>query len=201
MFRDERTFTGKKQAGKKTGSSPYEYLAFLLSRKAYSICEVRKKMRRKEYASCEIEEVISSFVRQGFLNDELFASSLARTLTSSGYGKKRIFAKLREKGVPSEIIEEVLLEHERGGEDVSGFPGGTEENGIQERETSSAEYAAAEKALKGKIRSLNNEPDCRKRKEKALRFLAGRGFEVGVCYKVVKQFLQNNQEENIQEEF
>jgi regulatory protein len=201
MFRDERTFTGKKQVRKKNGSSPYEYLAFLLSRKAYSICEVRKKMRMKEYASCEIEEVISSFVRQGFLNDELFASSLARTLTSSGYRKKRIFAKLREKGVPPEIIEEVLLEHERGGEDVSGFPGGTEENGIQERETSSAEYAAAEKALKGKIRSLNNEPDFRKRKEKALRFLAGRGFEPGVCYKVVKQLLQNNQEENIQEEF
>ena len=187
MFRDERTFTGKKQGRKKNGSSPYEYLAFLLSRKAYSICEVRKKMRMKEYASCEIEEAVSSFIRHGFLNDRLFASSLVRTLSSSGYGKRRILAKLREKGVAPEIIKETLEEHENREELF--FPG----ESCNEEGFSDPESAAAEKALKGKWRTLQNEPDVRKRKEKALRFLAGRGFEAGICYKVLEEFIKREQ--------
>ncbi len=195
MYGGETSFSRKKTTGKKAVLSPLEYLAFLLSRKAYSICEVRKKMRMKEYASCEIEEAVSSFIRHGFLNDRLFASSLVRTLSSSGYGKRRILAKLREKGVAPEIIKETLEEHENREELL--FPG----ESCNEEGFSDPESAAAEKALKGKWRTLQNEPDVRKRKEKALRFLAGRGFEAGVCYKVVKQFLQNNQEENIQEEF
>ncbi|MBP5182425.1 MAG: RecX family transcriptional regulator, partial [Lentisphaeria bacterium] len=47
----------------------------------------------------------------------------------------------------------------------------------------------AEKALQGRMRILRNEPDPRKRREKALRFLAGRGFDVRTCFAAVDKFL------------
>lgn len=181
-------YPDKKEKKKKKRSAPMEYAASLLAKKAYSIMEVRRKMREKEYLPEEIEETVSTFIRHGFLNDTSFAGALAASLHGACYGKKRIVAKLREKGISSELIRETL-------------------EGREEEETSSAgdvhtdfsgtEMSAAEKALKSKWKTLKNEPDPRKRKEKALRFLAGRGFEAGICYRALDHVMQEENARDI----
>ena len=49
------------------------------------------------------------------------------------------------------------------------------------------EEESARKALQGKLASWKNEPDWRKRREKAFRFLAGRGFNVDVIYQILDE--------------
>lgn len=191
MFQKEFSADGKKK--KKSRLSPVEYLASLLSRKAYSIEEVRRKMREKEYSVSESEEAVSSFIRHGFLNDSSFAQGLANSLNSAGYGRKRILAKLREKGVDSGIIRSTLSEMDNGESTPLKTPFLSQEEEDTIEEVPDAEESAAIKALKGKWRSLKQEEDPRKRKEKALRFLAGRGFEPRICYKVLNRFLQEEE--------
>lgn len=188
----ERFPEGKK---KKRTLLPVEYAVFLLSRRSYSVEELRRKMRMKLYGEKETEEVISLFLQQGFLNDVLFAESLASSLHNAGYGRKRIAAKLREKGIASGIIRETLQ-----GEEKEMAPSCREfsfshDEAVEEEEVSpDREKEGAAKALKGKMRSLLKEPDLRKRREKALRFLAGRGFDAGTCYQVVDQYLKEGKD-------
>lgn len=177
----ERKYPEKDRGKKRVKNlSPGEYAASLLARKAYSVAEVRKKMQEKGYSPCEIEEVVDSFLRKGFLNDGFFAESLCSSLHSSGYGRKRIIAKLRSKGIPSELMQSAFQQEQEKMDPA----------GMETMEKTDVEKTAAGTALKGKLRTLNNEPDLRKRREKALRFLAGRGFDAEICFQVVDQYLK-----------
>ena len=168
-----------KEKGKKALPAPGEYALALLSAKAYSVQEVRAKLRKKGFSPQETEETLSGLVRKGFLNDASFARMLADSLYGAGYGKKRISLKLRAKGISPELIHETLREEEEPA--ASGTEG--------EKESCTKEKSSAEKALQGRMRTLRNEPDPRKRREKALRFLAGRGFDVQTCFATVDKFL------------
>lgn len=187
-----------KESGSNTSSrkkktlSPEDYAVRLLARRSYSIASLRKKMLEKEYDETAVGEVIRRFVRCGYLNDHLFAESLAGSLHNAGYGRKRIIAKLREKGVPRDTIKETLEKMEEKEEDTPLFSSVPEKN----LHASDGENSAAVKALKSKWRTWKKESDIRKKKEKALRFLAGRGFEAGICYHALDQVMQ---EENAQE--
>lgn len=138
----------------------FEYAARILGIRAHSTGELRIKLRKKEYSKREIEEVIAEFTRLGYLNDALFAESLCANLSARGNGKRKIFSRLRTKGIDNTLLKEVLEKHE---EDLP-------------------EEESAVAALLRKMPSLRREPDERKRKEKALRFLAGRGFSAEAVY-------------------
>ena len=168
-----------KEKGEKALPAPEEYAFTLLSAKAYSVQEVRAKMRKKGYSPQETERTLSGLVRKGFLNDASFARMLADSLHGAGYGKKRICLKLKGKGISSQVIDETLREEREE------LPPGAEEEGT----SCGKEESSAEKALQGRMRILRNEPDPRKRREKALRFLAGRGFDVQTCFATVDKYL------------
>ncbi len=137
-----------------------EYAARILGIRAHSTGELRAKLRKKEYSRREIEEVIAEFTRLGYLNDAQYAESLCANLSARGNGKRKIFSKLRTKGIEGELLKEVMEKHEE--------------------ELPEEESAAA--ALSRKWSALQREPDERKRKEKALRFLARRGYSAGSAY-------------------
>lgn len=195
----KKTICPNKESGngtslrKKKTLSPEDYAVRLLARRSYSIASLRKKMLEKQYDEAVTGEIIRRFVQCGYLNDHLFAESLAGSLHSAGYGKKRIIAKLREKGVPQEIIRETLERMEEKESEETLFTSSVPEDTLP---AADGESAAAVKALKSKWRTWKKEPDIRKKKEKALRFLAGRGFEAGICYRALDQVMQ---EENTEE--
>lgn len=87
--------------------------------------------------------------------------------TRGGGGKRKAIQKLRTKGIDSELIKETIAEKEDG-------------NVMTELE-------AAAGALSRKASAFAREPDPRKRREKALRFLAGRGFSAQVAYEALRK--------------
>ena len=128
----------------------------LLSRRAHSTKELRDKLYKREYTKREIEKAIAECERLGFLNDKLFAADYASELAGQGKGAYVIKMKLRRKGLTEQYIEQALEK-------------------LGDCDLENAEYA-----LQRKIRSLINEPDINKRRQKAYRFLAYRGFSVDI---------------------
>ena len=150
--------------------SAMEYAVLLLGRRACSTAELRKKLLAKEYPPQEIARVIADFTARGFLNDQLYAENLAESVYLRGGGKKKAIQKLRLKGIDRETIQDTLSE--------------------REENAGKSELEAALAALARKKSAFEREPDLRKRREKALRFLAGRGFSAAVAYDALKQCLE-----------
>ena len=150
-----------------------EYAILLLGLRAYSTAELKKKLYAKEYSTAEISQVIQECTRHGFLNDEHYAENLAAAVYARGGGKRKAIQKLRTKGIDSELIKETLAEKEQ--------------RCGSERRSGSVEAAAG--ALSRKASAFAREPDPRKRREKALRFLAGRGFSAQVAYEALRKLV------------
>ena len=134
----------------------------LLARRAHSTQELRNKLYKRKYGRRDIETVIAECERLGFLNDALFAADYAAELSGQGKGPFKIKMKLGDKGLSEEHIEKAM----------EAVTGGEEEN--------------ARQALKGKLRSLIHEDDINKRRQKAYRFLAYRGFSADVIGQLIE---------------
>jgi regulatory protein len=133
----------------------------LLSRRAHSTKELRDKLYKREFSKREIDTVVTECERLGLLNDELFANDYAAELGGQGKGQFKIKMKLRNKGLPEDHIEKALEK----------IADNEEEN--------------AENVLNRKLRSLMNEEDINKRRQKAYRFLAYRGFSSDIITKLM----------------
>ncbi len=73
--------------------------------------EVRKMLKNKEYNSEIIEFVIDKLVKQGYLNDQLFAKLyINNQIVTTSRGPLRIKKDLLDKGVSNSIIDEELSE-------------------------------------------------------------------------------------------
>ena len=135
----------------------------ILARRLVSTHELRSKLvAKKLYSPAGIDEAVLALKRMGALHDDFLAEDLARSYRSRGYGPARIRTALRKRGIPNEIIEQVLSGN--GEEATSGDPDRNED----------AENAFA--VLRRKAAQFRREPDARKRKAKAVRCLVGRGF-------------------------
>ena len=133
----------------------------LLSRRAHSTKELRDKLYKREFSKRDIDTVIAECERLGFLNDELFANDYAAELGGQGKGIFKIKMKLRDKGLSEDNIEKAL------------------------EKIADNEQENAENALSRKMRSLINEKDINKRRQKAYRFLAYRGFSSDIITKLM----------------
>ena len=133
----------------------------LLSRRAHSTQELRKKLYKREYSRRDIETVIAECERLNFLNDELFATDYAAELSRQGKGIFKIKMQLKNKGLSDTHINQAL------------------------EKLGNCEPENAEQALKGKLRSLLHETNVNKRRQKAYRFLAYRGFSADTIIKLM----------------
>ena len=81
----------------------------LLSFRARSTSELRERLLKKKYPAETVEEVISFYAKQGFLDDEKFARLYALSrIQSRPMGKKMIAFDLKSKGLPSAVVERAL---------------------------------------------------------------------------------------------
>ena len=155
----------------KAKKTAVEYAASLLGVRMYSTAELRRKMYDREYSGAEIRQIIEVFTRKGYLNDALYAENLADGMTARGDGKRKIAGKLRSKGIDPEIIGETL----------------------QRLDSEIPEEEAAWQALQKKRTALLREEDERKRKEKAVRYLAGHGFSASAAFSAWERFQDQRQ--------
>ena len=96
---------------------------FYLERFPASTEQFRRVMTRKIHKSCKahpeqsmetslgfLDNVITKFQSIGFLNDEGYATGLARSLKNRGWPRNRILMRLKEKGISINLIETTLPE-------------------------------------------------------------------------------------------
>jgi len=129
----------------------------LLSRRPLTERELRDRLRKAEYPSGEIHDAVAECRKRGYVNDRQFAADYAEELAARGLGGRRISQALYKRGISAELREEPL----------------------EEAAVTEAERAA--EALAVKLRLLARESDPRKKREKAFRFLVGRGFSIDSC--------------------
>ena len=138
----------------------------ILARRLVSTHELRTKLiAKKLYGPAEIDEAVLAVKRMGALHDDFLAEDVARSYRSRGYGPSRIRTALKKRGIPEDIIKQVL--------------NGNEEEEAETDSDSSGDSDAdnAFAVLRKKAAQFRREPDARKRKAKAVRCLVGRGFQ------------------------
>ena len=136
----------------------------ILARRLVSTHELRTKLAAKKlYSPAEIEEAVLAVKRMGALHDDFLAEDVARSYRSRGYGPARIRMALKKRGIPEEIIGQVL--------------NGNEEEDTKRDSDGNGDADNAFAVLHRKAAMLRREPDARKRKAKAVRCLVGRGFQ------------------------
>jgi regulatory protein len=89
----------------------------LLGHRARSTAELRRRLLDKEHDETVVEDALERLVADGFLDDAAFARSyVADKRRLGGWGGERIRRGLRELGVESPIVDDVLAAG-AGGED------------------------------------------------------------------------------------
>jgi len=83
----------------------------LLAVRARSEKELRTKLKERGYDESVVGDVTARLRELKYLDDESFAREWARNLAVNRLlGNRRIEASLREKGIPRELIEQVITE-------------------------------------------------------------------------------------------
>ena len=137
----------------------------ILARRLVSTHELRTKLAAKKlYGPAEIDEAVLSVKRMGALHDDFLAEDVARSYRSRGYGPARIRMALKKRGIPEDIIKQVL----NGNED---------EEDMRANLNADNDVDNAFAVLHRKAAQFRREPDARKRKAKVVRCLVGRGFQ------------------------
>lgn len=82
----------------------------LLAGRAYSEQELRAKLLKCGYASCDINCVVTELRERGYLDDDALCRFLLDKYRRAGkYGKQAIISKLRQRGLPAKIVEEAAV--------------------------------------------------------------------------------------------
>jgi len=85
------------------------YAARLLGGRAYSVGEMRSRLRRRAAKPSDVEAVLANLRRLGYLNDRSFAGSFASArLENEGFGKARVLRDLRQRQVAPAVAEQAV---------------------------------------------------------------------------------------------
>ncbi|MDQ0290871.1 regulatory protein RecX [Oligosphaera ethanolica] len=146
----------------------------LLEMRPHASGEIRLKLRKnRDFPPAVIEEIISDFTRVGLLNDRQFVALFCEEKKSAMTppGRYKVALALRRKGLPADIINEVMAEVWDRHDGLTDDDGNFDDDGL------SPELARAIRAATPKWQSLcrRAEPSPQLR-VKLMRFLAGRGY-------------------------
>ena len=157
----------------------------ILAKRLVSTAELRSKLAAKKlFSPAEIDDAVLAVKRMGALHDDFLAEDVARSYRSRGYGPARIRMALKKRGIAPELIEQAI----EGTDDAFSFS--TKRDEAVEARDEDAENAFS--ALRRKAPQLLREPDVRKRKAKAVRFLVGRGFSYEDSIGATDRWLREN---------
>lgn len=157
---DEWTMLRKEQEKEEA----YRSALYMLDFKARTQAELRRGLKRKGYAPDAIEGCLDRLVRQGYVNDALFAQRFAeQRVTGHKKGSRLVRQELMQRGVDKQEIEEAI----RGLDD--------------EAEKQSALTLAVKRwpSIKGKSE--------RERQMKLMNMLLRRGFPGGAAREAVRK--------------
>ena len=156
----------KKSNRKRKDISAWEQTLRWLDVKWYSEKKLREKLNKLHYPAAEIDEVIAKCREYNLVNDEALAGEFAQSQSLRGRGSRRIAMELYRHGLTGEAAEKAL------------------------ELIAPNDEEAARTALQSKLASWKNETDWRKKREKAFRFLANRGFPLDIIYQVLDEELK-----------
>jgi regulatory protein len=137
----------------------------ILSVRDHSVAELTRKLARRGHAEDVVQAVVAECRRLSYLDDRRSVGQAIDRLKRKGCGVQRIRRELAQKGLAGASAEEQL----RG----SFGPG--------------EERAVALAAARRKWKTLQAEPDPRKRVQRLQRFLYSRGFSEGIIYAVTEE--------------
>ena len=143
----------------------------LLTVSARTERELTQKLLRSDYGPTETAAAVEECRKRGYINDELYASDFTVSGMDRGTGPRLLRQKLLRRGIPRELALQTLEQH-----------GDLEESG-------------ARRALEFKWRMLSREQDPYKKKMKAFRFLAGRGFSPELAARLVREMAERDKQE------
>lgn len=89
-------------------NTPTQMAVRYLARRDHSHQELRQKLKQKDYTPSDIEAALQKLSQAGLLSDYRFAENYTKSRRRKGYGPQRIALELQEKGIPPEMIAEVL---------------------------------------------------------------------------------------------
>ena len=100
----------------------YQYALRLLNARDYTEARLREKLHERGFEEADAETVLGRMVSEGWVNDRRFAERFVEAALASGrYYGPRLRQEMRRRGVPPELVSEVLgrvlVEHDEA-EDV-----------------------------------------------------------------------------------
>lgn len=144
----------------------YRAAVRILTKRAKSSGELRRKLREYAYETEAIEWAVGRLLELGVLNDEEYARMVVRSqLSRKPAGRRLLAGKLREKGIEPSIIDRVLEEQ------------------LAERDA----LEDARKLARQAARSISDRHESEVRKRRITGRLARRGFDFDVIREVVDE--------------
>ncbi len=92
--------------------TPLHYAYSLLARGDYSTARLHEKLRLKGFTSQAVTETVDTLRERGHLNDTRLACGLAERFQKQGFGRRGVWAKLQQRGLPDDVITAALSEWE-----------------------------------------------------------------------------------------
>ena len=135
----------------------------ILSVSAKTGHELTAKLLQSGYSPTEAESAVEECIKRGYINDALLAADLTASSLSRGSGCRKIRQKLLRRGLDRELVSRVL------------------------EESSDSEPDSARQALAFKWKNLSRETDPYKKRAKAFRFLAGRGYPPALISELIDE--------------
>ena len=137
-----------------------------LARSQRPVFEMKMYLSEKGYDDDVVLEVIELLLDEKFLNDDAYVQEwLEVVAVSRGYGKRKIFAMLRKRGISSDLIETGYVQYYR-----------------------SQEMTVLERVAQVKLRSVAGSSF--EKSQKLGRFLSSRGFLDSDIMSFIERFLQ-----------
>ncbi|MEO8192507.1 MAG: regulatory protein RecX [Gemmatimonadales bacterium] len=138
--------------------SAHDYALTLLSARAYTRRDLRRKLAQKEFDPADIDAVMERLEASGLLNDERYAAEYARQkLVSGGMSVRRVELDLARKGIARDVARAAAAS-------------------VVEEEHLDAK-ASVERAARKKLLSLGD-LDHQVKRRRLFAYLARRGFEL-----------------------
>ncbi len=139
-------------------------LEALCNRAEHCSREIADKLRRKGFSTAQAAEIIEKLQANRFIDDRRFATAYVHDkFAFSAWGRIKIKNGLRMKGIPADIIDEVMAEE------------------IEPR----TYLQNAFRAIRGRLRILPPELPRHEARNRLMRFAAGRGYEMAVIIKIL----------------
>ena len=145
--------------------------AGFLSVRPRSVTETRRRLRHLGYPPSLVDEVVERLIEMNYLDDASFAQAWVESRDRARpRGEAALRRELALKGVPRQVVEEVLADRADGAD-------GQDPNS-----------AAAAALLERRRSALARETDPRKRRQKAYSLLARNGFDPEIAREAASSF-------------